>query len=32
MLEPGIVGTSKSVNRLGQRTAQRRLNRHSTRR
>lgn len=27
-LEPGIVGSSKSVNRLGQRTAQRRLVRH----
>lgn len=29
MTELGIVGTSKSVNRLGQRTAQRRLVRHS---
>ena len=27
-LEPGIVGASKSINRLGQRTAQRRLVRH----
>lgn len=27
-LEPGIVGMSKSINRLGQRTAQRRLVRH----
>ena len=26
--EPGIVGTSKSINRLGQRVAQRRLTRH----
>jgi hypothetical protein len=26
--EPGIVGTSKSINRLGQRAAQRRLSRH----
>jgi hypothetical protein len=29
MVESGIVGTSKSINRLGQRAAQRRLNRHS---
>lgn len=28
MVESGIVGTSKSINRLGQRTAQRRLTRH----
>ncbi|MCC6196789.1 MAG: hypothetical protein IT518_20235 [Burkholderiales bacterium] len=28
LLEPGIVGTSKSINRLGQRTATRRLTRH----
>ena len=28
-LEPSIVGTSKSINRLGQRTAQRRTSRHS---
>lgn len=27
-IEPGIVGTSKSINRLGQRTAQKRLTRH----
>ena len=27
--EPNIVGISKSINRLGQRTAQKRLNRHS---
>lgn len=27
-LEPGITGMSKSINRLGQRTAQRRLTRH----
>ena len=27
-IEPNIVGMSKSVNRLGQRTAKRRLNRH----
>lgn len=27
-LEPGIRGMSKSINRLGQRTAQKRLNRH----
>lgn len=29
MQEAGIKGSSKSINRLGQRTAQRRLNRHS---
>lgn len=28
LLEPNIVGISKSINRLGQRTAQRRLTRH----
>lgn len=28
MIEPGIRGTSKSINRLGQRTAQRRTTRH----
>lgn len=28
-VEPGIRGTSRSINRLGQRTAQRRLSRHS---
>lgn len=28
LLEPNIVGTSKSINRLGQRTAQRRTTRH----
>jgi hypothetical protein len=29
MLEPNIKGASKSINRLGQRTAQRRLSRHA---
>lgn len=28
-IEPNIVGMSKSVNRLGQRTAQRRIQRHA---